>query len=121
MVTLRAAGALRQAQGTLSQSNGGCVRIAVRARPKASRNAVVGIVGDRLKVAVAAAPAGGKANAAIEKTLAKALGVRPSAVAIVAGKTSRDKTAEVTGLSLQEARARLDALLAGQESVERKT
>lgn len=90
---------------------GGGVRIALRAQPKASRNAVVGALGERLKVAVTAAPAAGKANKAIEKTLAKALGVRPSAVAIVAGHRARDKTAQVIGLSLHEVQQRLGALL----------
>ena len=93
MVTMRAAG--------------GGVQLAVRAQPKASREAVVGPHGDALKVAVTAAPTGGKANKAIEKVLAKAFGVRPSAVAVVSGRSSRDKLVRIDGLSLDEARKRL--------------
>ncbi|MBM4042963.1 MAG: DUF167 domain-containing protein [Planctomycetes bacterium] len=87
------------------------VRIAVRAQPKASRGAVVGLLGSRLKVAVTAAPTGGKANAAVEEVLADALGVRRSAVAVVVGHASRDKVVQVTGVSLKEATARLMRVL----------
>jgi len=85
----------------------GGVAFAVRAQPKASRDAVVGLHGDALKVAVTAAPTGGKANKAIEKVIAKALGVRPSAVAVVSGHASRDKAVRVEGLSADEVRTRL--------------
>ncbi|MBM4033277.1 MAG: DUF167 domain-containing protein [Planctomycetes bacterium] len=85
----------------------GGVRIAVRAQPKASRSAVVGHLARRLKVAVTAAPTEGKANRAVEEVLARALGVRRSAVAVVAGHASRDKLVHVSGLSLQQARERL--------------
>ncbi|HUT33256.1 MAG TPA: DUF167 domain-containing protein [Planctomycetota bacterium] len=88
------------------------VRIAVRAQPKASRCEVVGRLGMRLKVAVTAAPTGGKANRAVEEVLADALGVRRSAVAIVAGQGSRDKVVHVSGLSLDEAIERLAVVLA---------
>lgn len=89
-----------------------CVELAVRAQPKASRDAVVGWLGSRLKVAVRAAPAGGKANRAVEEVLADALGVRRSAVAVVAGQASRDKRVWVRGLSSAEARQRLEKQLA---------
>jgi len=89
------------------------VQFGVRAQPKASRNAVVGAYGGRVKVAVTAAPTGGKANKAIENLVAEALGVRRSAVAVVAGHTSRDKTVRVAGLSLDETQRRLGRLLGG--------
>ena len=44
---------------------------------------------------------------AIEKVIAKALGVRASAVAVVAGRTSRDKVVRVEGVSEAELRRRL--------------
>jgi uncharacterized protein (TIGR00251 family) len=92
----------------------GGVQLSVRAQPKASRDRVVGLHGDALKVAVTAPPTGGKANRAIAKVLAKALGVRASAVAVVAGHASRDKTVRVLGLSLEDASQRLAALDQGQ-------
>jgi uncharacterized protein (TIGR00251 family) len=89
----------------------GVVRIELRAQPRASRNGVVGVVGDRLKVAVTASPTDGRANAAIEKVLASALGLRPSAVRILTGQASRDKTVEVEGMPIELVRQRLGALL----------
>mgnify|MGYP000427444852 CR=1 FL=1 len=47
--------------------------------------------GAALKVAVTAAPEGGKANAAVIKLLAKALGVPKSRLTLIQGATSRDK------------------------------
>jgi hypothetical protein len=85
----------------------GGVLVPVRAQPKASRDALVGPHGDALKVAVTAAPTGGKANQAIETLLAKALGLRRSAATVVSGQTSRDKTVRLDGISLSEARRRL--------------
>jgi len=65
--------------------------------PKASRDRVVGWVGDRLKVQVTAAPERGKANAAVVEVLAAALGVPRNRVRIVAGETSPLKTVEIEG------------------------
>ena len=45
--------------------------------------------------------------------LALALGVRASAVAVVAGLTARDKVIRVDGLSESEAAARLAGVVAG--------
>lgn len=99
---------------TMRAVDGG-VEFSVRAQPKASRNAVVGEHGHALKVAVTAAPTGGKANRALEKVLAKALGVRPSAVRVASGQASRDKTVRVDGVGVAEARGRLAAALAGRQ------
>ncbi|HPD16846.1 MAG TPA: DUF167 family protein [Planctomycetota bacterium] len=92
----------------------GGVHLGVRAQPKASRNAIVGRLGDRLKIAVTAAPTSGKANEALAAVVAEALGVRRSAVAVVAGHASRDKVVRVAGLGTDEARRRIDTLLASR-------
>jgi uncharacterized protein len=77
------------------------VRVAVRARPGARRAAVGGRWdgprGPALLVAVRARAAEGAANDAVVAAVAAAFGVRPSAVALVAGGRSRDKVLEVTG------------------------
>jgi hypothetical protein len=83
----------------------GGVRICVRAQPGAARDAVVGEHAGALKIAVTKPPEGGRANAAIAKTLARALGVRKSAVTLVAGQTSRDKTFTVIGVSVEDVQA----------------
>jgi uncharacterized protein (TIGR00251 family) len=70
----------------------------VRVTPKASaeRITVEQIDGTaRLRIHVTAAPEDGKANKAVLKLLAKALGVPKSALEIIRGETSRDKVVRV--------------------------
>jgi len=71
------------------------LRLHLKVVPKASRDRVVGWVGDRLKVQVTAAPERGKANDAVLDVLAAALELPRSRVRIVAGQTSPLKTVEV--------------------------
>ncbi|MDF0599182.1 DUF167 domain-containing protein [Psychromarinibacter sp. C21-152] len=68
--------------------------IAVRVTPKASRSAIKRD-GDTLRVYVTAAPEGGKANAAVAKLLAKALGLPKSRLSLIRGQTARDKVFRV--------------------------
>ena len=64
--------------------------IAVRVTPRASRNAVL-VDGDAIRVSVTTVPEDGKANAAVVKLLAKALGVAKSRLELLRGATARDK------------------------------
>lgn len=79
----------------------GGILIAVRAAPKARREGIEDVVarprGPALKIAVAAAPADGRANARLAEILADALDVPRSAVSIRTGTASRDKTVFVSG------------------------
>ena len=88
----------------------GCI-IAVRAQPGARRNGVVGEHHGALKVAVTAPADRGRANDALEAVLATAFGLKVSQVALFAGLTSREKRFLLRGLSADEARQRLHALL----------
>jgi uncharacterized protein YggU (UPF0235/DUF167 family) len=73
--------------------------ITVRVTPRAGRDAVDGWTDDGvLLVRVRAAPAEGAANAAVARVVAKALGVAPSAVAIVRGGRARVKVVAVAGV-----------------------
>ena len=79
----------------------GGAEIRVRAQPNASKDAVEGLGEDAagqtfLKVRVRAVPEKGKANAAIEQVLAKALGVPKSAVSVDKGETQRIKTVRIS-------------------------
>jgi uncharacterized protein len=65
--------------------------------PRASRTAVGPMQGERLRVAVTAPPVDGEANAAVIDALAKAFGVRRSAVEIVRGERGRRKTIRIAG------------------------
>ncbi|HLF92360.1 MAG TPA: DUF167 domain-containing protein [Planctomycetota bacterium] len=71
------------------------MRLLIKVVPKASKDRVVGWVGDRLKVAVTAAPERGKANAAVIEVLAAALELPSRRLRIVAGDTSPLKTVEI--------------------------
>lgn len=74
------------------------VRVSLRVSPGARRTEIVGRHGDVLKVRVTAAAERGKANAAVERLLADALGVPRAAVSVVSGRTGRDKVVEIAGL-----------------------
>ncbi len=70
----------------------GGVELRVRLTPRASRNGVAGLYGDRLKIQITAVPAGGAANKALERFVAKAAGVPPTSVRVVTGAKDRSKT-----------------------------
>jgi uncharacterized protein (TIGR00251 family) len=72
----------------------------VHVQPGARRSQVVGVHGDRLKVAVQAPPLEGRANAAVIKLIAKELDCRPSAVQIAGGEGSRDKRLRIDDSTL---------------------
>ncbi len=80
------------------------VFIDIKVVPGARQDQIAGVLGDQLKVRISAPPEGGKANKAICKLLAKALGVRASSVQIVSGLTSAEKVVQVEGVTLDEAR-----------------
>lgn len=76
----------------------GC-RILCLATPRASRNALAGWHDGRLKIALAAPPVDGEANAALVKFMASVLGVPKKDVAIVSGDTGRRKCVAVSNIS----------------------
>jgi uncharacterized protein (TIGR00251 family) len=82
----------------------GSVRFTVRVQPRASRNEIVGLHGDALKVRLSAPPVGGAANAALVELLAAALAVSRASVRVVAGATSRSKLVEIDGVSMKNIR-----------------
>lgn len=73
-------------------------RIRLRVAPGAARSVVVGRHGDGWKVRVAAAPEHGKANDALVDLVAQLLPVSGRDVAVVSGRSSRDKVVAVTGI-----------------------
>lgn len=64
--------------------------IAVRVTPKASRNAIE-MKDGQIRIYVTTVPEGGKATAAVQKLLAKALGVAKTRLTLIRGASSRDK------------------------------
>jgi uncharacterized protein (TIGR00251 family) len=79
----------------------------VKAKPRAGKNAVLGVVnnGEALVVAITAPPVDGEANEAIIAVLAKAIGVKKSAIAISRGTESRHKQISIRGVSIEMLRA----------------
>ncbi len=71
-------------------------------QPRASKNKVVGLHGDAVKIAITAPPVDGKANAAIVKFMSKLLGVGKSSIEIASGQNGRNKIIKITGVSLTE-------------------
>ena len=61
-------------------------------QPRAAKNEIVGIQGDRLKIRITAPPVDGKANQHLIALMAKWFGVAKSKVSIVRGETGRQKT-----------------------------
>jgi uncharacterized protein len=70
-----------------------CLRI--RVQPRAVRTGVGDVMGNRIRIRVAAPPVDGKANEMLVRYLADAFGVARSAVRITAGETGRDKTLRI--------------------------
>jgi len=64
----------------------------VRLSPKSSSDKVLGLMGDRLKISIAAPPVDGQANAHLKKFLAKQFRLAKSSVTIVSGEKTKDKT-----------------------------
>jgi uncharacterized protein (TIGR00251 family) len=87
--------------------------VPVLAQPGARRSAILGERAGSLRVAVTAAPEKGKANAAIAALLAEGLGCRSSRIALISGETSRQKRYLIEGLTTDELRQRLAAVLSG--------
>lgn len=65
-------------------------------QPKASRDSIVGVHGDELKVAITAPPVDGKANAHLTKFLAKQCKVAKGLIDIEKGELGRHKQIRIT-------------------------
>lgn len=76
--------------------------VALRVTPRADRDAVQEIAEDaagrpQIRLKVTAAPEDGKANAAVQKLLAKKWGLARSRIDVISGATSREKRILVRG------------------------
>ncbi|MSQ61282.1 MAG: DUF167 domain-containing protein [Dehalococcoidia bacterium] len=82
-------------------------RLRVHLTPRAKREGIAGWRDGVLRVRVMAPPVDGRANEALLRLLAEALGLPRGDVTLAAGATSRDKTIEVAGMDDAALRARL--------------
>jgi len=76
-------------------NTGATFRVSVQ--PGASKNEIVGMQEDVLKIKISAPPVQGKANKVLIQFLAKQIGVKRSQVEILSGHTSRIKKIKVIG------------------------
>jgi uncharacterized protein (TIGR00251 family) len=67
------------------------VSLSLYVQPGARRTAVVGLHGERLKIAVASPPVEGRANEALLEFLSSRLRLRRSALTLASGASSREK------------------------------
>ncbi|WP_299020482.1 DUF167 family protein YggU [uncultured Photobacterium sp.] len=81
-------------QNAVSQSGDDLV-IRLYIQPKASRDQIVGLHGDELKIAITAPPVDGKANAHLGKFLSKQFRVAKGQVVIEKGELGRHKQVRI--------------------------
>jgi uncharacterized protein (TIGR00251 family) len=75
------------------------ISFSVKVHPRARKNAITGIVGDALKLALTAPPVEGKANQAVIEFFADLFAIPRSSVTIASGETSRNKIVRIAGVS----------------------
>lgn len=75
------------------------ITLAVRVQPRAARDEVAGLHGDRLKLRITAPPVDGAANAHLLRFLAALCGVPPSRATLLRGHSGRDKLVRIDGVS----------------------
>lgn len=75
------------------------VSIDVRIQPNSSKNQIVGLHGERLKVKIQSPPVDGKANECLIEYFSDILNTAKSRVHLVRGETSREKTLFIEGFN----------------------
>ena len=83
------------------------VMVSVRVVPHAPRSIVQGLLGDALKIRLAAPPVEGKANTELVRFLAEELDLHANRVQLLAGATGRNKRVLIQGLRAREIITRL--------------
>lgn len=77
-------------------------RLSIKVVPGSSRSGIAGWLGGTLRIRVSVPAERGKANAAVEALLGKALEVPRDGVKIISGRSSPRKIVEIAGLSETE-------------------
>ena len=93
---------LSQPMSFTGPADQGGALVHVKVVPGASRSRIAGLLGDRLRVQIAAPAERGKANAALLSLLAEKLGCRSGELRVVRGHTSPQKSVHIPGRSPTE-------------------
>jgi uncharacterized protein (TIGR00251 family) len=83
------------------------ISFSIKVHPRARKNAITGVIGDALKLALTAPPVEGKANQAVVEFFADLFAIPRSSVTIASGETSRNKTVRIAGVSKPAAEQKL--------------
>ncbi len=89
---------------------GGPAQLTVHVTPRADADRVGPFTDSVLRVRVTRPPADGEANEAVRTLVAGAIGVRRSAVTLVAGRRARTKRFAIDGMTPAELARRLAAI-----------
>ena len=76
------------------------VCLSVKVQPRASRNEIVGALGNELKIKVTAPPVDSAANEAVIELLAETLGCGRNAIELLRGRTSTHKQILIRGMTV---------------------
>jgi uncharacterized protein (TIGR00251 family) len=87
------------------------ISFSIRIHPRARKNAITGVIGDALKLALTAPPVEGRANQAVIEFFAELFEIPRSSVTITSGETSRNKKVKIAGLTRAAIVARLSECL----------
>ena len=94
----------------ITEPDGG-VEFSVKVVPGSSRDRITGVWNTALRLTVSAPPEGGKANKQVVRLVADAFDVKRSDVAIVRGHTQPLKRVRIQGVTPEQARQTLTAVL----------
>jgi uncharacterized protein (TIGR00251 family) len=83
------------------------VILALKVQPRASKSEIVGILGNELKIRIAAPPVDSAANEALVDFIAEKTGCHRQAVTLIRGAASRSKTVLIRDGNLREIESKL--------------
>ena len=83
----------------MSVADGPSATVSVRVVPRSSKEGVAGFEGGIVRIRLNAPPVEGKANEALVRFFAKAVGVPKSRITLVAGERGRSKIVRVSGIT----------------------
>lgn len=89
----------------------GGVRLSLYLQPRASKNSIVGLHDDCIKIKVTAPPFDNEANLELINYLSKLLKISKKSISIVSGMKSRRKVVEIVGMDYKNLRSILNANL----------